>query len=360
MSPNSRRTFGFAAALAVVITAGFGLLALWPRPPAPPQPVNLVTSEWEPYVVPDRDDGGPLGALVSRVFQSAGYLPRMEFTSWPDAQERVASQSAVAAFPFIETAERRQRFHVSDPVTTFRYALFHRADGEVTEERLARWSMGEGEDLGWVLGAIDGYELWESLDEIASVDRWYESQQAAFAALAAGEIDLLPEGDIVGFDFLNSTEVGIDASTIVASETRDGVLADSEQELRILAPRNPEGARLIRRVNAAIETLTDQGVIDDYGAQLAELDRDSTTGTRVVTVGMTTATDATGRSFMLAPGTSATVTDWPDSFVDGFGGGLDSLPARATVEVKIGNGPSRGRLLRVDVEAIRIDEVEAP
>jgi len=36
MSPNSRRTFGFAAALAVVITSGFGLLALWPRPPAPP------------------------------------------------------------------------------------------------------------------------------------------------------------------------------------------------------------------------------------------------------------------------------------------------------------------------------------
>ena len=194
LSRNRWALWGPPLLLALVISAVLVLIGsrFASTPASPAQPILVASGDWEPFVGPDLPGGGPVAAVVTEVLQRQGYAPEVGFTTWPLALQRTEEQSVVATFPFVGTASRRADYLLSDPLLDFDYRLFVRRDDEVAA------AISSAADLETLRVAhIAGYEYWAELVDAVPSFIEYASKEAAFDALASGEVDVVGDGGVV-------------------------------------------------------------------------------------------------------------------------------------------------------------------
>lgn len=309
------------------------------------RPIRITSSSWAPYVDPDLPGGGPVAELMTEVFQRAGYDPELDFTSWQLAEDRVTSGSSIAVFPLVASAERREKFLLSAPLTEFRYVLFYdrrRGAPELTSAAALR-------DVK--VGGIAGYDYWEELDAAATQFVEFGTALQGFEALAAGEIDVLAEGLLSGRAMLADPSFSGDASEFDYVRGAQPWIS-SVQGLHLMVPRTETA----RGVLAAFDReLAELRGTDVYRRLMADVDGRAANTVRLEPAegsALVQLRTRDGGPSILAPrGTLAEVLEWPGVFTGQEGPGSVAV----LVKVKLINGPAQGRVAWVDAATLVLD-----
>jgi ABC-type amino acid transport substrate-binding protein len=315
---------------------------------AAPQPVIVSSGSWAPFVDPDLPRGGPLAEVVTEVLRRAGYAPEISYTSWSLAERRALSGESAAVFPLVGSAVRRDRMLVSDRLADFEYVLFF-------DRSRPQPAVATAADLGRLrIGRVAGYDYWPELEAAGTTFVEYETSLDAFRALAAGEIDLLPEGLLSGRALLDSPLFSADAGRFDHLPGDDPWLHATEGLHLMLAPTD-EGRALLHDFNAELAGFRDTRMYAEIlGALAAQPHAVQVTLTGVGDDDLVELLDPDGSVGLLAPrGTIARVLDWPAEFVPGHAG--EPGPEPLLVRVKVGNGPAQGRVFHVDARAVVLD-----
>lgn len=329
--------------LAVVVLVGSVVVARSVRmnPERPDRPVLVGTGDWFPYTDADDPNGGPLVEMVEEILLMSGLRPTTRFESWAAVEARVERGQVFAAFPFVASADRRASLRMSDPVLEFQYVTF-------VNTATVTVPAGGGAELGALsLGLVRGYDYWPELDDHRdpATTVVFDDASSAFDALVRGEVDAVPEGIDQGVALLDSmTEV--DTSHIRALDRSRHPALTSEQTLHILFPASTSNED-VARVDEAISSFR---ATEEYrelraDAVASHIDR----GVLEVDPGPVEVVTGDGQTMVTPNGTSVTVLDW-------FASGDDPLASSSGVEVKVLDGPLRGRVVTVTMGAIRLED----
>lgn len=308
------------------------------------RPIRISSGEWAPYVSPELAGGGPMAQLVTEIYNRAGYTPEIDYTSWQVAEERVADGGSFAMFPMVGSAERRRQFLLSDPLAEFQYVLFY-------DRRRDRPQVDSPEAMEALeVGAIAGYDYWQELDAASEGMREYDSTQAGFEALAAGDIDVLVEGLLPGRAVLADPGFPHDASAFDYVRSNEP-WATSTQALYLMVPRTEAGADVLDTFNEALRAVRETPMYTDL---LRGLEGGSSTSVQLVPAGdegvVQVHDEAGAVAFVTPRGTGAEVLVWPDYFTRG-------QPPKAEddlIEVKLTNGPGQGRVVWVSARNVEL------
>jgi polar amino acid transport system substrate-binding protein len=330
--------------LLVTVVLVFLVSRLTASPARPLKPIFVVSGDWQPFVGEDLPGGGPVARLVTEVLQRQGYAPGVAFTTWPLAQQRTDDRSVIGGFPFVGSEARRAEYLLSDPLVEFEYVLFVRRGQQLT---------GADDLRALDVAHIDGYDYWPELEETVTDFVEYPSKEAAFAALASGEVDVVPEGRDSGAAVLSSRSFSGDSSAIVAVEPGDDPLLGSTETMHFMLARTEDNRRFLDEFNRMLAEVKRTDVYDDVMTSLeAGSGADELTLQPVGATGLVVLTDRSGRLLITPAGTRVRVVTWPAAFTQG----LDRLPTRPVrVVVKVLDGPARGRVMTVDARALVLD-----
>lgn len=372
---RSLRTWGPVLVLSVVVIVAAGIVAVGLRttPVSPARPIPVSSGSWAPFVGPQLPDGGPVARLVVQVLRQSGYSPEISYAnSWSLAEEQVTSGASVGVFPLVGSATRRARLLLSDPLVDFEYVLFY-------DRRRGTPRVATAADLAALrVGRVAGYDYWSEFEAAATNTVRFESALDAFRALADGKVDVVAEGLLSGQAVLTDPAFAADA-TDFDHLRGDGPLVHSVQGLYFMMPRTSEAAAVMRRFNRELARTRRSPEYADIVAQLKPSEFQEVSLAPVGATGLVELLDAAGRPALLAPqGTRARVLSWPEQFggaaagtpgapgspggpggpggPDGPGtGGVRPGAGRVLVQVKITNGPARGRVLYVDARALLLE-----
>lgn len=316
--------------LAVVAALVLISMVVTVKPPARAVPVTLVSADWKPYSSADLPDGGPLAVIASESMRQAGYEPEMRFTTWTLAQESVTEGTAVAVVAMVASDERDDRFLYSQPLVDLEYTLFGTAG-----ERLD--AISDRQDLsGLRVARIAGYDYWTELDESGAEFRTYPTAEEAFAALDAGQVDLVAEDARAGRALVDGLRFGGDGSRIQEVLPRTD-LTFSTQSLHLLLRDNPEGRAVRDDFDEALESFR---ATPDYQAAVDALDHARPMVSLQSPDGPVALCDESGEELGLTPsGTAAEVVEWPASPTE----------PDAPVRVKIIDGPWAGHMATAEL-----------
>lgn len=329
-----RLLFLFVCIFAVVAS----ILMVRVQPPKAAQSVQVITSDWDPYVDTTADNGGIIGDMVTSVLGSSGYNANVAFDNWSPGLDKVERGTAFGIFPMVKSAEREEIFEYSDPLVNFQYVLFARSGHEVSE------AVKNGDFSGVRVGKIDGYDYWPELENSGAQFTTYPSTIAGFSALADGEVDLLAESDIVGQAALESAKYTGDANSFTIVEGDNPALS-SQDSVHFLVRKSSVSREMMDNFNRA---LADYKNTERYREQVDALsgspDRVTLSGDGLIEV-----TDASGASLgAVPPGVTARVIEWPED-----------LTEESRVEIKMLDGPLAGRLGFVQLENVEVTRADS-
>ncbi|WP_426246367.1 substrate-binding periplasmic protein [Nocardioides sp. LHG3406-4] len=330
--------------VAVVVTVVATRLSAGPARPA--KPVLVASGDWEPFVGPDLPDGGPVTRLVTEVLQRMGYAPEIGFTSWPLALQRTADTVVLGTFPFVGSDERREDFLLSAPLLDVDYVLFVRTGERASE-------IDEPEDLRALdVAHVAGYDYWTELEAAVPQFVEYASKEAAFAALAAGDVDVVPEGLLSGNAVLASGDFVGDSNEIESLNVGDNPLRGSTESLHLMLAPTDENRRLLAEFDRLLAEVRDSEFYDGVVQQV----EGETADEEVILQpwrpgGHVVLRDGAGRYVVTTTGTRARVLAWPAAFTEGA-----PRPPREVIriQVKVLSGPLTGRILAVDARSLQL------
>lgn len=316
------------------IVASFLLVRV--QPPRAVQSVQVLTSDWEPYVNPVEENGGTVGEIVVSVLASSGYAAQVTEDNWDSGLEKVDAGTAFGIFPMVKSDERLDKFEYSEPLVDFRYVLFKRSNDPVSSEVLAG-------DLSQVrVGRIDGYDYWPQLDASGADFRDFPSTSAGFQALRDGEIDFLAESDVVGNATLTSAEFVGDASWFEIVESDNPALSSTDS-VYFLVRKSDLSSAVMERFNQSLEQFKQSERYRELVSSLGGVPDDVI----LVGDGLVEVSGPAGEPLgAIPPGVRARVVAWPDELHPG-----------SRLEVKMLDGPLAGRIATVDLEHVEVSGV---
>ncbi|WP_117212312.1 substrate-binding periplasmic protein [Allorhizocola rhizosphaerae] len=335
----------------VVVAAAVVVAGLRATPTSPARPMPVSSGSWAPFVGAELPDGGPLAKLVTETLRRSGYSPEITYTSWSLAEGQVSSGATLGVFPLVGSASRRANLLLSDRLLDFEYVLFYnRRSGEPRVESAA--------DLSRLrVGGIAGYDYWPALESAVGDFVEFETSLDGFRALADGRVDVLAEGLLSGQAVLSGPAFAGDTGDFshIKGDNRAGSdLVHSVEGLYFMMPNTPAGATVMERFNRELGKMRQTGEYERIVAELTPAATQGVTLTPIGETGLVELLDANGNLVLLAPqGTRAQVLAWPKEFTDsGTGAG-----ERVLIQVKVSNGPARGRVLYVDARAVQLEDV---
>jgi polar amino acid transport system substrate-binding protein len=217
------------------------------------QPVQLATGAWEPYIVADAPDGGPLCQVVRAACARAGLEPAIQFFPWARCEKLVETGQAAAAFPYAVTAERSLRFDYSrEPLVRTVVRVFY--------------VEGRGRDLAWnawtdfgsaVFAAVPGYWYVEELAGAGVRTETVPSDVLAFRMLKAGRVQYVIDDDAIARPIIR--EVFGDTAGTVRTVSRPALVTD----LYLIVSRSYPNARgVAASIDDAISRMKASGEYD--------------------------------------------------------------------------------------------------
>ena len=132
--------------------------------------INLVTTEWAPYVNQDKSYHGYTYETVVAAFEQSGYKVNVKFMSWPDALAAVKSGEADGVFPAYLKKEKLADFAFSRPFLGGPVGFYKRRDSAIfVPAELAQADKIDQEAIidtltAYDIGIVDGYTNIPAID----------------------------------------------------------------------------------------------------------------------------------------------------------------------------------------------------
>jgi ABC-type amino acid transport substrate-binding protein len=314
----------------------------------PLDPILLATGDWAPYSGETLPSSGLASAVVAAVFQQMGHQPQFRFMPWARAEQAALAEQTNSgvrgAFPYAFTAERGASFYYSQPLLEIRLAVYHSRKRNPGAAQIKT-----AKDLaGHAIVPISGYRYPAEAERHLARMPPAEDNVAAFRLLLKSQEPLLiVEAARVGEELLR------DALPAEADEIGIAELTFRSPIHLIASRRNPENKRLIRDFDEVLARMRRDGSLERLqGEVLAALDERRMVRLHPVQgaghIEAFELSNATS-SWLLPLGTKAVVERWSENFLSST-----ATDARRwkRVQVRVLNGPQRGRLLYVDERAL--------
>lgn len=323
----------FALFCVLLILVSFLMVRV--QPPRAAQSVQVITSDWEPYVDTSAEKGGTVGDIVVSVLASSGYKAQVSFDAWGSGLEKVDQGTAFGIFPMVKSQSRDELFEYSDPLVDYTYVLFKRVEHTVPEAVL------NGDLTGMRVGKIDGYDYWAELDSSGAEFRNFSSTVEGFQALANDEVDFLAESDIVGNATLQGAKFEGDASDFDIVTGSNAALSSTDS-VHFLMRKNDLSRSVMDKFN---ESLAEYKNSERYREQVERLEG---VADRVVFAGddlIDVRNEAGNQVGSIPPGVEAQVLHWPNELQRG-----------SAVTVKMLDGPMAGQIANVRLDDVHVKE----
>ncbi|OMH33831.1 ABC transporter substrate-binding protein [Motiliproteus sp. MSK22-1] len=160
-------------------------LLLMASPSINAAPLDLVCSEWEPYVGNNLTNKGPLAELVTMAFKKGGYSSSVNTHTWADAMAGVKSADHDAAICVWFSKERNKEFRFSVPIILNRVSFLKRKTDSISWDRL--------NDLqGYKFAKLKDGVISKKFDNADFLQiREMDQQIDAIRLLVSGEVDMV-------------------------------------------------------------------------------------------------------------------------------------------------------------------------
>ncbi|MCU7807381.1 MAG: transporter substrate-binding domain-containing protein [Candidatus Thiodiazotropha sp. (ex Semelilucina semeliformis)] len=326
----------------------------------PLKPLRVATGNWQPFVGEELPHGGPLATMISTIFVDLGYVPEFQFYDWPMVEIHLETGYPSLAFPFIKSDERVAKgFRFSNPLHTFDYVLFYHKDR--AEEFSTIESFGDLHDMSLKIGRIRGYA---KLTSISGDDDYVEvpSAVAGFGMLRRSKHDNTEDGKRIDF-LLESKSVGLDIlkSRHVASDKGDFMFLGqagreeliSKVSLSIMVSPKMD-ASILSEINDAIEG--NKRFFDGLRSKMvasneSEANLVSPTGTTIFAYEGRLSDNA---SFIIPRNSQVLIVEWGEAYTNELHSNSSEFIGFGKSQVKLLNGPSKGRVVWVKNEYISL------
>ena len=217
--------------------------------------LDLVCSEWEPYISKNLDNMGPLAELVTAAFEKSGYQGVVNTHPWADAINGTKSGEHDAAVCAWFSKERNKEFRFSTPIILNRISFLKRKADRISWDRMA--------DLKpYKFAKLKDGVISKKFDSSGLQIREENEQIDAVRLLIAGEVDMVPgdEGEALAVikryvpesaDSLDFVDKSVSSNTVHVMVSRS----------------HPKSKEIISAFNKGIEAMRADG---SYKALLAK------------------------------------------------------------------------------------------
>lgn len=164
-------------------------------PAAQAQTLNVAVGAWPPYIAQDLPFHGLIPHVVSEALATQDIQVKFHFMDWQSAYDQTRAGKMDASVGWIKNEVRMQEVLFSKPISYSTTTFFHQKKKAFTWDEFA--------DLKRLkIGVVRGYSYGDEFDQAHAKGQLevqlFETEELAFAALLAGQIDLLPAETKVG------------------------------------------------------------------------------------------------------------------------------------------------------------------
>ncbi len=161
--------------------------------------IRLASGEWAPYQSEHLKDNGIASRIVTQAFALEGIKVEYGYFPWARSYEFAKTGEWDGTFLWFDTSERRQFFHISEPVLDIEYVFFH------LKRHAFDWN--KIDDLkGKKIGATLKYSYGEDFkraEEAGSIDvERVSADELNFKKLLKGRIHIFPNERESGYALL--------------------------------------------------------------------------------------------------------------------------------------------------------------
>ncbi|GGY48115.1 ABC transporter substrate-binding protein [Bacterioplanes sanyensis] len=223
--------------------------------------VRIAIGEWPPYHDSQAPHAGLASHAIQQAFANQGINVEFSFFPWNRAYKIAASGEFDATAVWYDSEERRQLFHMSDPVMMAQTVFFHRSDREFDWQE---YSDLKGMRIGVAQYALtgDGYgKDFSRIHEqgVATLHAAHDDRML-FTMLLHDRIDLFPIDRIAGMGLLEefSAEQRAQITYHPKPIRQDGGLL-------LMSKKKSDGPDLVRRFNQGLKQLRAAGGLIELG-----------------------------------------------------------------------------------------------
>ncbi|WLD58788.1 transporter substrate-binding domain-containing protein [Salinispirillum sp. LH 10-3-1] len=224
------------------------------------EPLRLATgNQYPPFADENLPGGGLATRLVEAAFAAVDTELTIEFMPWQRGYRDTLGGEIQGTFPYIPAADRVRDMLYSDPLIRVRTLVISRADNPLVYQ-IARDLLGR--ELCWPLG----WALPSVVETLVRSGEISYSQPREYNAcprmLATTRVDFMLSNNFQWHALVESE--GLNRADFYVAEQ-----AIQESTLHFIAPRTPEGERVVRLFNAGLKTIRENG---EYDAIMAVYD----------------------------------------------------------------------------------------
>jgi len=226
------------------------LLLLLLSPGLKAENLDLVCSEWEPYVSKNLENMGPLAELVTAAFKKGGYDSEVSTHAWADAIAGAKNASHDGARCAWFSKERNKDFRFSSPIMLNRLSFLKLKSAKISWDRIP--------DLEpYRFAKLKDGVISKKFDNSGLQIREEKQQIDAIRLLIGGEVDMVPgdEGEALALIERYVPESAADLDFVEKS------VATNSLHL-IISRSHPKSKELISAFNKGIEAMRADGSYD--------------------------------------------------------------------------------------------------
>lgn len=185
----------------------FNLLLLlhlsMPQPCFGADTVKIAAGEWPPFISAKVKGKGFLAQIVEAAFAKEDVKVEWSFVPWKRALEDTKRGDYHASAAWVKTAERAEKFHVTDSVVETKLGFFYKDKKKDRFEKFTKLKEFKGLKIGTTIGYNYGPEFTKLIDSKTLTVEAAPSDEINFLKLKGDRIDTFTVELMVGEFLLN-------------------------------------------------------------------------------------------------------------------------------------------------------------
>ncbi|WP_018690910.1 substrate-binding periplasmic protein [Algicola sagamiensis] len=236
--------------------------------------VQITSGSWEPFTGENLPEKGVFCHIVKLAFERAGIKVYFEFYPWVRAFHYGETGKRHGTIPWKSTAERAEKFYISQPIISYSYHFYHMKNQPIEWESY--------QDLkSYIIGATKGYNYGQTFqqaekDGVLQVTRLVKNSSDFIRLIFNQRIQLfLGNRHVMEYTLNHYFNQEERARITFHSKAID------QDELHILLSKNhPQNQRRIALVDQQIQLMREKGEIQALIQQALENRQKDTLGSQ--------------------------------------------------------------------------------
>lgn len=324
----------------------------------PLKPIHVATGEWEPFVGQNLENNGPVAQMISSILIEIDYLPKFKFFDWGFVHPHLDAGYPSFAFPYLKGSDTL-KYKYSDPIIKLDYVLFYYDTINTSDYNFE--SVEQIVSANKKIGLIKGYTKFPGIDN-DSIYTEVSNTIEGFQNLINGNIDFLLEAKNVGQQLTASGKVKADARHFhYLGKNKETNIKDDSIFVKNLSFRIKFSSKVsnefIASINNAIKKCSGTDYYKNLEAKVNDIQQEQLQA-KIISPDHSVVYAYTSKTkeqvdYILPPSSKVAVLNWNEIFYSKIDK-KEKAHAILRSEVKIINGPLKGRVLWVENKNIEL------